>query len=71
MDYIDEILAPNPYIGAPVTGGAFHGFRRIIYGKNKHRMPNYLIYYAIHENDHIIDVINILPSRSERRRIRR
>lgn|GEM_PF-5303625 len=32
-------------------------------------MLNYLIYYVIHEKDGYIDVINILPSRSKRKRI--
>jgi hypothetical protein len=49
--------------------GSIKGLRRIIFRKSKHIMLNYLIYYVIHEKDGYIDVINILPSRSKRKRI--
>ncbi len=49
----------------------FKGLRRLIYGKSRHKMLNYVIYYAVHENDGYVDVINILPSRTKRKRIRK
>lgn len=49
-----------------VEEGSFKGLRCITYGKSRHRMLNYMVfYYVVHENDEDIDVINILPSRSE------
>jgi hypothetical protein len=33
-------------------------------------MLNCIIYYVVHENNGYIDVINILPSRSKRKRIK-
>ncbi|MFC7395529.1 type II toxin-antitoxin system RelE/ParE family toxin [Scopulibacillus cellulosilyticus] len=70
IDYIEKMLSSNPFIGTEVKNGIFKGLRQITYGKNRHRMLNYLIFYAVHENDRIIDVINILPSRSSRQRVR-
>lgn len=49
--------------------GDFKGLRCLTYGKGRHRMLNYMVFYAVHENDEDIDVINILPSRSKRNRI--
>ena len=60
----------NPFLGQIVESGSFKGLRRLIYGKSRHKMLNYIVYYAIHENDRYIDVINILPSRTERKRIK-
>jgi hypothetical protein len=57
-------------MGLAVESGSFRGLRRITYGKSRHIMLNYIIYYAVHENDGYIDVINILPSRSNRKRIK-
>lgn len=70
IDHINILLSSNPYAGVEVQSGSFKGLRRIIYGKSKHRVLNYLIYYAVHKNDRSIDVINILPSRSKRKRIK-
>lgn len=70
IDYIHNLLSCNPYAGIEVQRGPFYGLRRITYGKSRHRMLNYLIYYAVHESDRSIDVINILPSRSKRQRIK-
>ncbi len=39
-------------------------------GKSQHRMLNYLIFYMVFEDEETIVVINILPSRSKRKRIR-
>ncbi|WP_346208075.1 type II toxin-antitoxin system RelE/ParE family toxin [Caldifermentibacillus hisashii] len=69
IDYLETRLSKNPFMGRQVETGSFKGLRRIIYGKSKHIMLNYLIYYAVHEKDGYIDVINILPSRSKRKRI--
>jgi hypothetical protein len=70
IDYIESNLSQSPYMGLAVEGGSFRGLRRITYGKSRHIMLNYIIYYAVHENDGYIDVINILPSRSKRKRIK-
>lgn len=70
IDYIETLLSSNPFAGATVDIGSFKGLRRITYGKSRHIMLNYIIYYAVHENDRFIDVINILPSRTERKRIK-
>ena len=70
IDFIDEALSNNPFLGQIVESGSFKGLRRLIYGKSRHKMLNYIVYYAIHENDRYIDVINILPSRTERKRIK-
>jgi len=71
IDYIDDNLSSNPFIGQLVESGSFKGLRRLIYGKSRHKMLNYIIYYAVHENDGYVDVINILPSRTERKRIKK
>jgi hypothetical protein len=70
IDYIEALLSSNSYAGADVDSGSFKGLSRITYGKSKHIMLNYIIYYAVHENDRFIDVINILPSRTERIRLK-
>lgn len=70
IDEIDRLLSSFPYVGKIVREGSFKGFRCITYGKSRHRMLNYVIFYVVHENDEGIDVINILPSRSERKRIK-
>jgi plasmid stabilization system protein ParE len=70
IDYIDNLLSENPYIGRSVESGSFKGLRRITYGKSRHKMLNYLIYYAVHETDQYVDVINIVPSRTNRIRVR-
>lgn len=57
-------------MGIAVTSGSFKGLRRITYGKGRHIMLNYIIYYAAHESDGYVDVINILPSRSKRKRVK-
>lgn len=33
-------------------------------------MLNYLVFYAVYKNDGNIDVINILPARSKRKRVK-
>ncbi|OIJ10866.1 hypothetical protein BKP35_13085 [Anaerobacillus arseniciselenatis] len=69
IDYIELSLSKNPFMGQVVEKGNFKGLRRITYGKSKHIMLNYIIYYSVHENDGFVDVINILPSRSQRKRV--
>jgi len=69
IDHIELILAFNPLVGSAVERGSFKGLRRITYGKSKHMMLNYLIYYAVNERDRVVDVINILPSRTKRKRV--
>lgn len=71
IDYIEHLLSHNPFIGRLVERGSFKGLRRITYGKSKHKMLNYLIYYAAHENDRVVDIINILPSRTKRKRVKK
>lgn len=70
IDEIDHLLSSFPYAGKRVEEGSFRGFRCLTYGKSRHRMLNYLIFYTVYEEKETIDVINILPSRSERKRIR-
>jgi len=70
IDEIDRLLSSFPYIGKMVEQGPFKGLRCLTYGKSRHRMLNYVIFYTVHENDEEIDIINILPSRSERKRIK-
>ncbi len=70
IDEIDRLLSSFPYAGKKVEEGSFKGFRCLTYGKSRHRMLSYLIFYMVYENDETIDVINILPSRSKRKRIR-
>jgi hypothetical protein len=69
IDHIERILAVNPFAGQMVERGSFKGLRRITYGKSRHMLLNYLIYYAVHERDRVVDVINILPSRSKCKRV--
>ncbi|MCM3568961.1 type II toxin-antitoxin system RelE/ParE family toxin [Neobacillus mesonae] len=69
INYIETHLSENPFMGKPVESGSFKGLRRITYGKSRHVMLNYIIYYAVHEIDGYVDVINILPSRTKRKRI--
>jgi hypothetical protein len=69
IDHIERILAANPFAGPMVERGSFKGLRRIAYGESRHMLLNYLIYYAVHERDRVVDVINILPSRSKRKRV--
>ena len=70
IDEIDHLLSSFPYAGKRVEEGSFRGFRCLTYGKSRHRMLNYLIFYTVYEEKKTIDVINILPSRSKRKRIR-
>lgn len=69
IDYIEGLLASKPYAGLAVERGSFKGLRRITYGRSKHVFLNYLIYYAVHEQDRVVDVINILPARTKRKRV--
>lgn len=69
IDEIDRLLSSFPYIGKMVEQGPFEGFRCLTYGKSRHRMLNYLVFYVVYENNKSIAVINILPSRSKRERI--
>jgi len=69
IDYIETLLSENPYIGTQVKSGCFKGLRKITFGKSRHAMLNYIIYYALHEGDGYVDVINILPSRTKRKRV--
>ncbi|MFD2760780.1 type II toxin-antitoxin system RelE/ParE family toxin [Lentibacillus juripiscarius] len=68
IDEIDQLLSSFPYAGKMVEQGPFKGLRCLTYGKSRHRMLNYLIFYAVYEKDYEIDVINILPARSKRKR---
>lgn len=70
LNYIESLLSSNPNIWKSVKNGDFKGLRRRIYGKSRHTILNYIIYYAIHENQNHIDVINIVPSRTKRLRIK-
>jgi|SRR5690625_163434 len=70
IDEIDHLLSSFPYVGKRVEEGSFKGFRCLTYGKSRHRMLNYLIFYMVFEDEETITVINILPSRSKRKRIR-
>ena len=69
IDYIERVLTDNPFAGRIVERGSFKGLRRITYGKSRHLLLNYLIYYVVYEQDRAIDVINIVPSRSKRKRV--
>lgn len=71
IDFIEKLLSSTPFAGPALVSGSFKGLRRITYGKSRHTMLNYIIYYAVHENDGFIDVINTLPSRTERKRMRK
>ena len=70
INEIDHLLSSFPYVGKRVEEGSFKGFRCLTYGKSRHRMLNYLIFYMVFEDEETITVINILPSRSKRKRIR-
>lgn len=70
IDEIDHLLSSFPYAGKMVEQGPFKGLRCLTYGKSRHRMLNYLVFYMVYENDEVIDVINILPSRSKRKRVK-
>ncbi|MFZ3580091.1 type II toxin-antitoxin system RelE/ParE family toxin [Virgibacillus sp. DJP39] len=70
IDEIDHLLSSFPYAGRMVEQGSFKGLRCLTYGKGRHRMLNYVVFYAVYENEKDIDVINILPSRSKRKRIK-
>lgn len=70
IDEIEHLLSSFPNVGRRVERGTFKGLRCITYGKSRHRMLNYLIFYVVNEEDRSIDVINILPSRSRRQRIK-
>lgn len=70
IDEINRLLSSFPYVGKIVEQGDFKGFRCLIYGKSRHRMLNYVVFYKVNEDDKVIDVINILPSRSKRGRIK-
>lgn len=69
IEYIETHLTENPFIGMSVERGSFKGLRRMTFGKSRHVMLNYIIYYAVHESDGYVDVINILPSRTKRKRV--
>lgn len=69
IDYIEHMLTHNPYTGIAVERGNFKGLRRLTYGRSKHVFLNYLIYYAVYRQDQVVDVINILPARTKRKRI--
>lgn len=69
IDEIERLLSSFPYAGRKIEEGSFKGFRCLTYGKSRHRMLNYLVFYTVYESDERIDVINILPSRSKRKRI--
>ncbi|WP_106497312.1 hypothetical protein [Lentibacillus sp. Marseille-P4043] len=66
IDEIDRLLSSFPYAKKMVDQGAFKDLRCLTYGNRRHRMLNYVVY----ENEEDIDVINILPSRSKRKRIK-
>lgn len=68
IDEINRLLSSFPYAGKMVEQGPFKGFRYLTYGKSRHRMLNYLVFYTVYENDCDIDVINIVPARSKRKR---
>lgn len=70
IDEIDRLLSSFPYAGKVVEQGPFKGLRCLTYGKSRHRMLNYVVFYMVYENDEVIDVINILPSRSKQRRVK-
>ncbi|HLS65893.1 MAG TPA: type II toxin-antitoxin system RelE/ParE family toxin [Pseudogracilibacillus sp.] len=70
IEEINHLLSSFPYIGKRVEEGPFKGLRCLTYGKSRHRMLNYLIFYIVYADKKTIDVINILPSRSKRERIR-
>jgi mRNA-degrading endonuclease RelE of RelBE toxin-antitoxin system len=70
IDEIDRLLSSFPYAGRIVEQGSFKDLRCLTYGKSRHRMLNYVVFYAVYENDGNIDVINILPARSKRKRIK-
>ena len=70
IDEIDQLLSSFPYTGKMVEQGPFKGLRCLTYGKSQHRMLNYLVFYMVYENDEVIDVINILPSHSKRKRVK-
>lgn len=67
---VEHLLSSFPYIGKVVEHGEFKGFRVLTYGKSRHRMLNYVIFYQVYEDDKVVDAINILPSRSKRKRIK-
>lgn len=71
IEYIETHLSENPIMGKSVENGSFKGLRRITYGKGRHVMLNYIIYYTVHEKDGYVDVINILPSRTKRSRVKK
>ncbi|PYZ96369.1 hypothetical protein CR205_11625 [Alteribacter lacisalsi] len=71
IDYIDSLLSLFPFSGLAVIDGPFAGFRRIYYGKSNHLMLNYIIYYFVHERDGRVDLVTILPSRTNRERYKR
>lgn len=68
INEIDQLLSYFPYMGKMVEQGPFRGSRCLTYGKSRHRMLNYLVFYMIYEEESEIYVINILPSRSDRER---
>ena len=70
IDEIDSLLSSFPYAGRTVEHGPFEGYRCLIYGKSRHRMLNYVVFYVVCENEKEINVINILPARSKRHRIK-
>jgi len=68
IDEIDWMLSSFPHAGKLVEQGPFAGLRCLTYGKSRHRMLNFIVFYSVYEKDRVIDVINILPARSERKR---
>ncbi|MFD1037254.1 hypothetical protein ACFQ3N_02290 [Virgibacillus byunsanensis] len=69
IDYISDLLSIYPLTGVELTSGPFKGLRQLTYGKSRHRMLNYVIYYAVYVDDYRADVINMLPTRSKRKRV--
>jgi len=71
IEYIETHLSETPFMGKAIESGGFKGLRKITYGKSRHTMLNYIIYYAVHESDGYVDVINILPSRTKCKRVKK
>lgn len=70
IDEIDLLLSSFSYAGKMVEQGVFKGFRCLTYGKSRHRMLNYVVFYVVYETDEVIDVINILPARSKQKQVK-
>lgn len=70
IDEIDLLLSSFTYAGKIVDQGPFKGLCCLTYGKSRHRMLNYVVFYVAYETDEVIDVINILPARSKQKRVK-